>query len=161
VNASTEFEDFDEQGLANNFNSLMAGQMVEVEADLQSGGTILAKEVELEDNEVEDEAEGLIISVTRNISDEVTQFVLSPLETVPCGAADLRQLHYGGRPGQRGPEFRIDEGDLPISSSLFDNRTKLDVGQMVEVDPTGLQARHHPDHRGRNQAGRPDHQRGR
>lgn len=137
VNASTEFEDFDEQGLANSFSSLMAGQMVEVEADLQSSGTILAKEVELEDNEIEDEAEGLIISVTRNLSDEVTQFVLSPLETVPCAAADLTANTITVDVPASGVEFRIDEGDLPISSNLFDNRTKLDVGQMVEVDPTG------------------------
>lgn len=136
VNASTEFEDFDEQGLANNFSSLMVGQMVEVEADLQSGGTILAKEVELEDNEVEDEAEGLIISVTRNVTDEVTQFVLAPLETVPCAAADLTANTITVDVPASGVEFRIDEDELPISSNLFDNRTKLDVGQMVEVDPT-------------------------
>ena len=136
VNASTEFEDFDEQGLANSFNSLMAGQMVEVEADFQSNGTVLAKEVELEDNEVEDEVEGLIISVTRNASDEVTQFVMSPLETVPCSAADLTANTITVDVPSSGVEFRLDEGDLPVSSNLFDNRTKLDVGQMVEVDPT-------------------------
>ncbi|HXE75896.1 MAG TPA: DUF5666 domain-containing protein [Candidatus Xenobia bacterium] len=136
VNAGTEFEDFDEQGLANSFSSLMAGQIVEVEADLQSNGTILAEEVELEDNEVEDEAEGLIISVTRNATDEVTQFVMTPLETVPCSAAELTANTITVDVPASGVEFRIDEEDLPVSSNLFDNRTKLDVGQMVEVDPT-------------------------
>ena len=139
VSANTEFEDFDEAvpPLPNTFASLMAGQVVEVDADLQANGTLLAKEVELEDDDIEDEAEGLIVSVTRNGSDEVTQFMMVPFEIAPCSAAVPTANTITVTVPSSGVEFRIDKEDLPVSNNLFDNRTKLDVGQRVDVDPTG------------------------
>jgi hypothetical protein len=132
VDANTEFEDF-----ADDFNSLAANQIVEVDADLQTGGTLLAKDVELEESEQGNEAEGVILSVDRNsTTQEVNSFTLVLHEVLPCSvsapANDLVSVTVDA-----GTEFRIDDDGLSLSAALFNDPTDLDVGQKVEVDPTG------------------------
>jgi len=132
VDADTEFDDFDDD-----FNSLAANQIVEVEADLRPDGSLLAEEVELEDFEQGNEAEGVIISVERDGTTlEVNSFTLVLHRVLPCSATppsnDLLTVAVNSS-----TQFRIDDDGLSINSSLFDDRTDLDVGQKVEVDPVG------------------------
>lgn len=132
VDADTEFEDF-----ADDFNSLAANQVVEVEADLQTGGTLLAEEVELEDSEQGDDAEGVIISVNRDgTTQEVDSFTLVLHEVLPCTltppASDLLDVTVDAN-----TDFRIDDDGLSLTTSFFDDPRDLDVGQKVEVDPVG------------------------
>lgn len=133
VDANTEFEDF-----ADDFNSLAVNQIVEVDADLQLSGTLLAEEVELEDLEEGNEAEGVIISVERDgVTQEVDSFTLVLHEVLPCSvtppSTDLLTVAVN-----TGTEFRIDDDGLSIDPSLtFEDSTDIDVGQKVEVDPEG------------------------
>ena len=137
VDASTVFEDFSEASLANSFESLAANQMVEAEADVRLDGTLLAKEVELEDTENEEKAEGVIVGVSRGVGGDVTSFTLVAHEVVPCSAAALTDDTITVTIGATLPEFRIDEGELSVDPSLFDDPSDLSVGQKVEVDPVG------------------------
>ena len=136
VDANTEFEDFDEAQtpLPNSFDSLAVNQFVDVEVDVQSGGDMVATEVELEDEDEEEEAEGVVLTVDTGAG----EFTLLAKEVVPCSAAalpgdiitvtvDLLAL----------PDFRIDEDDLTVDATLFDQLSDLTPGQIVEVDPVG------------------------
>ena len=132
VDANTEFEHF-----ADNFNSLAANQVVEVEADLQTGGTLLAKEVEMEEAQEGNDVEGVIISVDRSgTTQEVNSFTLVLHEVLPCSltppASDLLTVTVN-----TSTQFRIDDDGLSVNTSFFDDRRDLDVGQKVEVDPVG------------------------
>lgn len=132
VDSTTEFEDFTP---ANSFENLAANQIVEVEADVRSAGTILADTVELEEGSVEDEAEGIITSVTRDAGG-ATSFKLVAHEVIPCSAAALANDIITVTVDAN-TQFRIDEDDLPVDTALFNDRRDLEVGQKVEVDPTG------------------------
>lgn len=61
--------------LAGNFSCLANGQIVQVEAKILAGGVFLAKEIEFEDNAVDDELEGIIFKV-----DDSTHFEIVVLE---------------------------------------------------------------------------------
>ncbi len=136
VDANTEFEDFDEAEtpLPNSLDGLAVDQFVDVDADLQINGDLLATEVELEDEDEEEEAEGVVLSVDTGAG----EFTLLATEVVPCSAAAL--------PGDiitvtvdplALPDFRIDEDDLTVDATLFDQLSDLTPGQKVEVDPVG------------------------
>jgi len=137
--SSTEFEDFDEANppRPNSFAGLLANQIVEVEADLRSDGTLVAEEVELADEAMEEELEGIITAATRNASDQVTQFQMILLEVVPCSATPPASDTITVNVPTSGVSFRIDDDGFTVNSSLFDNSADLEVGQNVEVDPTG------------------------
>lgn len=137
VDSSTVFEDFSEASLADNFESLTTNQIVEAEADVQANGTLLAKEVELEDTENEEEAEGVIVGVTRGVGGDVTSFTLVAHEVVPCSAAALIDDTINVNIGATLPDFQIDEDGLSVDTNLFDDPSDLSVGQKVEVDPVG------------------------
>ena len=120
--------------MPDSFDSLAIDQFVDVDADLQMNGDLLATEVELEDEDEEEEAEGVVLSVDTGAG----EFTLLATEVVPCSAAalvgdiitvtvDLLAL----------PEFRIDEDDLTVDETLFDQLSDLTPGQKVEVDPVG------------------------
>lgn len=133
VDANTMFEDFN----PNNFDSLQADQIVEVDADIQNDGTFLAEEVEREDDQPEDEAEGLIIDATRDpVTDAVADFILLLFDVAPCTATlppqDTVTVVVPTNPA---PIFRIDDDEFTVNSALFDDPTDLDVGQKVDVDP--------------------------
>ena len=136
VDANTEFEDFDEAQtpLPNSFDSLAVNQFVDVDADLELNGDLVSTEVELEDEDQEEEAEGVILTVDTGAG----EFTLLAKEVVPCSAAalpgdiitvtvDLLAL----------PEFSVDEDDLTVDVTLFDQLSDLTPGQIVEVDPVG------------------------
>ena len=136
VDANTAFEDFDEAQtpLPNSFDSLAVNQFVDVDADLELNGDLVSTEVELEDEDQEEEAEGVILTVDTGAG----EFTLLAKEVVPCSAAalpgdiitvtvDLLAL----------PEFSVDEDDLTVDVTLFDQLSDLTPGQIVEVDPVG------------------------
>lgn len=127
VDNNTEFEDFDEIGLANNFASLAVGQIVEVDLHLLPGGMLLAKKVELEENVNEEELEGIIVAISGP-----TQFDIVLLDEVPdiAGVAVGNLVRVNLLPGT---EFRIDDEDLPVSGLRFTSASDLLVGQNVEV----------------------------
>ena len=109
TNAFTRFEGEDDASLV--FGDFSVGQFVEVEGILQSDGSILAKKIELEDDEHEDDFElefkGLIDSID---------------------AASL-SLVVGGLPVLTDAQTRFEgEDDSPLG---FED---LRVGQVVEVE---------------------------
>jgi hypothetical protein len=61
TDANTELEL--EDCAANNFTCLVTGAVVEVDARVMVGGTFVARKIELEDNEVEDELQGTIFKI--------------------------------------------------------------------------------------------------
>jgi len=87
--ANTKFEDFDEHGCgSNNFSCLSTSQLVEVETTLQSDGSLLAKEVKLEESRGAKSVEGTLVSVTGN---PPAQFQMVVLDEEP----DIAGLHLG------------------------------------------------------------------
>lgn len=131
VDGNTEFEDFDEGGLQNSFASLATGQAVEVDLRLMAGGMLLAKKVELEDAEQEDELEGTVVAV--DLTTTPPSFKMVVTEEVP----DIPGLDVGNLVTvtvQSGAEFRIKEDGLNVSSSLFfATPADLMVGQNIQV----------------------------
>lgn len=63
TDSNTEFDGFEEAGLANAFSSVAVGQLLEVDSKLNSGGQLIAEEVELSEQEDERELEGVIVSL--------------------------------------------------------------------------------------------------
>lgn len=136
INAQTEFDDFDENGLANTFDSLAVNQFVEVEADVLPDGTIQAEEVELEEPDNEGEIEGIVVEIaSRNpTTNEVNQFKMIQQQVAPCSnsAAALDDLVTVNVTSTTA--FRIDEGELGSAlGSLAFNRQNIEVGQNVKV----------------------------
>ena len=136
VDANTVFEDFDEAEtpLPNSLDGLAVNQFVDVDADLQVNGDLLATEVELEDEDEEEEAEGVVLSVDTPGGG----FTLLAKEVVPCSAAALPGdiITVTVDPSAL-PDFRIDEDDLTVDESLFDQLSDLTPGPKVDVDPVG------------------------
>lgn len=133
VDPSTVFEDFPAPA---DFDSVKADQIVEIDADVQADGTLLLEKVELENELMEEEIEGLIVQVTRDDFGQVTDFKVVPLAFFSCTgtppAADTITVSFSTDPAT---EFRIDDEGLPVNSSLFDEPADLGRGQDVEVDP--------------------------
>jgi hypothetical protein len=138
VDADTTFEDFDNDGLTNDFGSLAVNQIVKVEADARSSDPLLAKNVELEESTDIEEAEGTIIDGQRNaISGAVTQFTLLVQGVGTCASSVLTDDILTVTP-DADTEVVVDENDLPgITVSLFNDRADLALGQKVEVEPVG------------------------
>lgn len=139
VNSSTEFDDFGEANppLANSFDSVRGGQIVEVEADVQADGTFLAEEVELESEVPEDDLEGLIVAVTRDpTTEQVSEFQMLLFDVAPCTATvPAEDLITVTVPTDPAPAFKIDDDGFPVNATHFDDPGDLEVGQKVEVDP--------------------------
>ena len=135
TDTATVFEDF--APLANVFASLQVDQIVEVDADLRVDGTFLAEKIEFEDDTMEDEIEGLIVSLTRNTGPSQDSFDLVLFDVAPCTATlpadDIFTVNVSTTPGV--VDFRIDEDDLSVVPALFDGPEDLEVGQKVDVDP--------------------------
>ncbi len=136
---STVFEDFGRASppLVDEFASLQVDQIVEVDADLRVDGTFLAEKVEFEDDAMEDELEGLIVSLTRNTGPSQDSFDLVLFDVAPCTATlpadDIFTVNVSTTPGV--VDFRIDEDDLSVVPALFDGPEDHEVGQKVDVDP--------------------------
>ncbi len=132
VDERTEFEDFDEAGLTNAFASMTVGQLIEVDTTLTNDGSLVAKEVELEDHD-DDECgffDGVVVS-----THGATQFTM----VVTDETRDVAGLQVGNAvlvTIQSGAKFDIDDEDLAITSALsFSSSADLMPGQRIEVHP--------------------------
>jgi hypothetical protein len=129
VDGNTQFEDFG-GCQAGNISCLAMNQIVEVELGLMSGGTLLAKEVELEANAQDQEIEGVITS----LANPPTQFNMVVLDEepgvnqVPMGSLVTVTLSPTA-------SFSIAKKDLDTSGFSFASSTDLLVGQEVQVRP--------------------------
>lgn len=135
VDSNTQFEDFNSDAgcAANNFTCVQNGQVVEVELSLMAGGMLVAKEIEFEDGAIDDELEGVIVSI-----DSPTQFKMVVTEelrniaSVDVGNAVTVTLALG-------TQFRVDDGGLTVPATqktLFEgsvDTSQLMVGQTVQV----------------------------
>ena len=130
VNPDTQFEKFEEAGLQGDFSALAMGQIVEVDLELMTGGSMVAKKIELRQpaNEVEEESEGTITSV-----DSATQFKMVVVENTEVNGL----LQVGSEVTvtiQDGAQFSIDNDGLSVPSNLiFASAADLLVGQTVDV----------------------------
>ncbi len=133
VDSNTEFSDFQEAGLTDAFSSLAAGQTVQVELSLMTGGSMLAKKVELlqAQNQAEGEIDGTIVTV-----DSATQFEMVVMqESEEDGEMSV------GMPVTvmiaSGAQFSVDTDGVILNSGLsFASASDLMVGQNVEVRRT-------------------------
>ncbi len=130
VNSNTQFDDFENAGLPNAFSSLKASQIVEVDAQLNGSGQMVAKEVHLKAPEQGEELEGTIVSV-----DSATQFHMVVLGEMP----DISGISVGSSVTvtlASGATFQIASDGVSIPSGLsFATSADLMVGQVVSVAP--------------------------
>ncbi|HWQ02996.1 MAG TPA: DUF5666 domain-containing protein [Candidatus Nitrosotenuis sp.] len=129
VDSNTAFEDFDDLGCATaNFACVATGQIVEVDVRLLAGGALLAKKVEAEDNDADEEFEGIITNIL-----SPTQFEMVLVEKLTNAATlDIGQRIIVNL--LNNVQFRIDDNNLPVSSADFDSALDLMVGQTVEIE---------------------------
>ena len=125
TNAETEFKD----GLTN-FDSLKVGQAVEVEIRIQSGGTLFAKEVELEEaeNEMDDELEGIIVALPAADQFQMVLNKKTPV-TLPVDPGSVITVTMASN-----TSFRVDNDGFSFSGLNFSGSADLTLGQTVEVD---------------------------
>jgi Domain of unknown function (DUF5666) len=132
VDARTLFEDFDEAGLTNAISSISVGQVVEVDAALRNDGSLVAKQVELEDGEESKEGsvDGLLVSINSPI--QFTIIITDETRDTPgleIGNSVLVTI-------QDGVAFDIDEEDLAVPPGFrFATSADLMPGQRVSVHP--------------------------
>lgn len=131
VDSNTRFEDFDNVGLANAFASVAVGQLVSANLELLSGGALLARKVQLEDQTNENDLEGTIVSV-----DSPTQFHMVVLDEEPqiAGVAVGNPVTVTI---QNGASFVVnahseDGASVPTNAS-FSSSADLMVGQGVRI----------------------------
>ncbi|HVH88389.1 MAG TPA: DUF5666 domain-containing protein [Terriglobales bacterium] len=130
VNSNTSYSD----GL-NTYNDLKQGMLVEVEATTQPDGSLLAKQVELVENEGI-EAEGIITSVTNPL----TQFTIVDEDGVGSG---LSPANIGSNINVNvsaiSTSFRADLHHVDMSglSFSFSNAANVAKGQNVQVESSG------------------------
>ena len=135
VNPATVFDEFFEEALLEDaFASLEAGQLVEVHGDMNAAGDIVATEVEFEDDTADLEAEGVILAL--DVPNNQFTFLLQ--KVVPCGARVLAGDVITVTVDDVNTIFRIDEDDLPVDETLFDQFSDLTVGQRLDLDPVGV-----------------------
>ncbi|HEV2233951.1 MAG TPA: DUF5666 domain-containing protein, partial [Terriglobia bacterium] len=131
VDSNTRFEDFDNIGMANAFASLAVGQIISANVEVLSGGTLLAREVQLEDQSNEDDLEGTIVSV-----DSPTQFHMVVLDEEP----EIPGVAVGNPVTvtiQSGALFLVntheDDGASVPTNASFSSSADLMVGQGVRI----------------------------
>lgn len=140
VTSSTQFDteenDSAQQG-SNILNQLAAGTFVEVDAFVDSSGNIVAKSVEVEEQEDASQHKsaivGLVSSVARDTSGAATQFTLIVRNTMPeegpPAAAPTLELNFSVAKSTR---FKITAQGVNEAQLQFDPTT-LGVGQEVVV----------------------------
>jgi Domain of unknown function (DUF5666)/Domain of unknown function (DUF4382) len=145
ANANTQFEI--EGCAAHNFSCIQTGEVVEVDSEVMSGGTFIARKIEAEnddndDNQAENEVEGVIFKI-----DDATHFELVVLNQL-SSASNVAM----GNPvvvTLTNPQFQVDANGLNVPSALqgaFEQATdtsQLMPGQEVQIrsssggNPTG------------------------
>ncbi len=133
VNSSTSYSD----GL-NTYSDLKQGMLVEVQATTQPDGSLLAKEVELVENQGVD-AEGIITSVTNPL----TQFTIVDDDGIGAGLSPANiGSNIGVNVNATSTLFRPDLHNIDMSglSLTFNSPANLAKGQNVQVESSaGMQ----------------------
>lgn len=131
VTSKTEFEGI--LGLT----GLTAGRFVEVHAFVDSSGNIVAKEVEVEDEEEQEKAAfvGLITSVRRNTAGQVTQFNLFVRDEEPDESPCIQPRALASVSVGSTTRFNIAAMGANRAGLTFD-ATALGQGQLVVVHGT-------------------------
>jgi hypothetical protein len=130
TDANTEFEL--EGCAANNFTCLVTGAIVEIDARVMTSGAIIAKKIELQENEVEDELQGTIFKI-----DDTTHFEMVVLGELR-GASNVN-LGNTIVVSLSNANFQVDTNGLPVPSALqgaFEaagDTSQLIPGQQVQV----------------------------
>lgn len=132
--SNTEFEF--ESCAANNFTCLQNNLVVKVDLDIMAGGSMVAKKIELEDNEVDDELMGTVFKVDDAMHFEMVVLgELRSVSNVSLGNPVMVTLSS--------PSFDVDADGLNVPSSLANAFTSatdtsdLVPGQVVEIRSTG------------------------
>jgi hypothetical protein len=134
ADSNTQFEL--EGCAADNFSCIQNGQAVDVDANVMAGGAFVAKKIELEDIEDQDELEGVIFKV-----DDATHF-----EIVVLGELRIISNVDLGNPvvvTLNGPQFQVQADGLSVPSSLqgaFEGAT--DTSQLVPGQEVQIRASH-------------------
>ena len=117
---------------ANNFTCIVNGAVVEVDARVMSGGAFIAKKIELQDNEVEDELEGTIFKIDDAMHFEMVVLgELRGVNNVNLGNTLVVTLSNA--------KFQVDADGLTAPSSLqgafegASDTSQLIPGQEVQV----------------------------
>jgi uncharacterized protein DUF5666/uncharacterized protein DUF4382 len=137
VNSSTEF-DFDHENgdkedddgcQANNLSCLQVGQIVKVDLNVSSNGSLVAKKVEGEEDQGEQEAEGTVVSV----NPQTNSFSIVVLDREP----NIDNVSVGNPVSvtvQAGANFQIDNNGLNVPNGLsFAGIQDVLVGQDIQV----------------------------
>lgn len=132
VDANTEFK-FEESCQANNFSCVMTGQVLKVDATVTATGSLVAREVELEEDQNEEEIEGVVVSV--DAANNKFQFVAlghhSHSASVGLGSPITVQVQAGAR-------FQVDSDGLNVPGSLsFASIQDVIAGQEIQIRPSG------------------------
>jgi hypothetical protein len=145
ANTNTQFEL--EGCAADNFSCIQTGQVVEVDSEVMSGGTFIARKIESEDNDNgddkggdtnqgENEVEGIVFKI-----DDATHF-----EIVVLGELNATSNVALGNPvvvTLSSPQFQVDANGLNVPGALqgaFEQATdtsQLMPGQEVQIRSTG------------------------
>jgi hypothetical protein len=131
--AHTKFEDFDDHGCkSENFSCLAVSQLVEVETTLQSDGSLVAREVKLEESRGAKSIEGTLVSVTGNPPTQL-QLVVLDQEDENAGPHLGDSLLVTLTPTTT---FDIQLGGLAVpAGGAFVAPTDLIPGQDLQVEP--------------------------
>src|SRR5437879_6024089 len=144
VDSNTKFEGFDAATTpctANpqNFTCVANGQMVEVDLKMQPSGVLLARKVEQENEDTnEEEVEGIVFSVNASTS-SFQMVALENLSTLPSSVLG-NPLNVTALPAAK---FEV-EGSGRSSNSQFSGIGSMTVGQNVQVRRTSGDAMHIP-----------------
>jgi len=131
VDSNTMFEDFDTIGNANSLSGMAAGQIVEVNMQLMSGGTLHATKVRFENNNAQ-ELEGMIVAINSPTqADMIVTNMVPAVQGINIG--DVVRVNL-----QAGTSFDVDDHDMPVSAMNFAGASDLMVGQVVQMEPMSV-----------------------
>jgi hypothetical protein len=137
TNSSTEF-DFDNSCSAKNFSCLQTGQIVKVEVQLASDGTLTANEVRLFAPPSMFELRGTVTEINTATS----SFQIVIFDDDDFGSQQMPNVSVGiPLTVDVSPQatFTVDSDGLMIPAGLsFSNLSQMMVGQAVRIHPTGL-----------------------
>ncbi|MCI0717658.1 MAG: DUF5666 domain-containing protein, partial [Acidobacteria bacterium] len=133
ADSATRFDGFDDPGgincPPNNFSCISTGQVLEVDARIMAGGSVVAKGIQGLDNDADEEVEGAVLSVAGAPS-QVELVLLQEASNAPG-------LEVGDRTAVRllpTTRFRIDDDGFTLSPADFDGASDLAIGQSVQVE---------------------------
>jgi hypothetical protein len=135
VDSNTKFTGFGQAAppcAANplNFTCVVNGQIVQVNAELQTAGTLLATIVRFEDDAGQEEAEGIVVGIGPGVPPAQFDLVIvgetSSISAVQVGA--FFRVQY-----VNGTTFAVDDAAVNTSNFPFASASDMQFGQEVQV----------------------------